>query len=229
MFDSEEKDEITVVTELLETDKKVSAVLLNELMQNGVRGIEDNTSRNIAGILSSRGIDINPHKIAEILKNNFMYGVQRFVGEYDMGSEYLANQVRDNVDVLLGPNGSNVAQGRYNDAMTKINGLSGRPSAWYDFVDRSIDNMASTIGAEYGSRAERAFIEFARFDERNNSRTSMHVMLESGLTEFLREARMATLNSDAVRDFNVAVSNVCNMHKQQEQSVTYSSNAAAFK
>ena len=83
--------------------------------------------------------------------------------------------------------------------------------------------------SEYGSRAERAFIEFARFDERNNSRTSMHVMLESGLTEFLREARMATLNSDAVRDFNVAVSNVCNMHKQQEQSVTYSSNAAAFK
>ena len=89
--------------------------------------------------------------------------------------------------------------------------------------------ICSTIGAEYGSRAERAFIEFARFDERNNSRTSMHVMLESGLTEFLREARMATLNSDAVRDFNVAVSNVCNMHKQQEQSVTYSSNAAAFK
>ena len=120
MFDSEVKDEVTVVTELLETDKKVSAVLLNELMQNGVRGIEDNTSRNIAGILSSRGIDINPHKVAEILKNNFMYGVQRFVGEYDMGSEYLANQVRDNADVLLGPNGSNVAQGRYNDVMTKI-------------------------------------------------------------------------------------------------------------
>lgn len=229
MFDAEEKDEITVVTELLETDKKVSAVLLNELMQRGVSGIEDNTSRNIASILSSRGIDINPHKISEILKNNFMYGVQRFVGEYDMGSEYLANQVRDNADVLLGPNGGNVAQGRYNEAMTKINGLSGRPSAWFDFVDRSIDNMASTIGAEYGPRAERAFMEFARFDERGNSRMSMHVILENGLTDFLRDARMATLNSDAVRDFNTAVANVCNMHKQQEQSVTYSSNAAAFK
>ena len=224
-MDNQIDEQINVVTGFLESDKMVSAVLLNELMQKGTVGIED-ISRTVSAFLDRNGFDIHPKKVMEVLETNYNYGVVRFVGEYNNGNEILNYQVNENADVLLGENGCNVAQRRYSEAMDKVNSLERRPSAWSDFVDRSISNMVDLVGMEYGIGAEKNFIRLARMDERNSR--GMHAMLEESLSDWLRDAHRATLTSEAVQNFSHSVQDVRDIHVSKE-SDSYSNLASMFK